>query len=414
MNYFNLIKSNGESVYFRREGNNWYAKAEYIRALECYNKSLCSAMKIESKEAAHAFANRSAVYFTMELPDQCLENIKLARDAGYPAEMMEILNEREKKCMVMKQQQPAKVDPGEAARDFFKLSYPSHEKIPFLANCIEMHDDKNNARLYATQDLKPGDVIMIWKPAFQSIHSKAVYTRCTNCLETNWMNLIPCPSCVSTMFCSKKCQEEATEKFHAIECPVQDEIRSSAQDKYGYIHFMMQSFLEAKHAFGGIKKLVAICTDKEIQKKTFMDYDLREEDKQMLVKNQLLSALGRSSIECPILVDVAVNDQLMNSPPIRSLWTSQSEKQDAQVILKKILRIAHYPAVDEGTLNDKAMVSVDEALKKAYAYGIYFSDNYTEYNCRPNVVKVIVNSQKVFIVQHNIKKGELISESPSL
>jgi len=409
------IKSNGMSEQYRQQGNKLYAKAKYIEALEKYNKSLCYAEKIESKEAAHAFANRSAVYLTMELPDQCLENIKLARDAGYPIQKMEKLNEREKKCLEMKQQHPAKVDPGEAARDFFfKLSYPSHEKIPFLVNRVEMRDDKKNARLYATQDLKPGDVIMISKQAFQCINSNAVYKRCTNCLETNWMSLIPCPSCVSTMFCSKKCQEEATEKFHAIECPVQDVMRSSMQDKYGYIHFMMQSFLEAKHAFGGIKKLKAVCNDKEIQQKTFMDYDLREEDKQMLVKNQLLSALGRFSIECPIPVDVAINDQLMNSPPIRLLWTSQSEKQDAQVILKKILRIAFYPAVNDGTFMDKAKLAMTEALKKAYAYGIYFSDDYTEYNCTPNVVEVTVNAQLVYIVQQNIKKGELISKNSLL
>jgi len=88
------------SEQLRLRANKLYSEAKHMEALEAYNKSLCFAEKIESKEAAHVFANRSAVYFTMdmELPDQCLENIKLARDAGYPAEMMKKLNKRASIC----------------------------------------------------------------------------------------------------------------------------------------------------------------------------------------------------------------------------------------------------------------------------------------------------------------------------
>jgi len=219
-----LIKSDAVCDQWRKQANELYKQRKYLQALELYNKALCYAENIKSKYAGICFANRSAVFCNLSLPEAAIENIQLARNAGYPAEMMDKLNDREKKCLEM-MERPKKVNP---AKDFFKLSYPAHEKTPFLANCIEMRETKKYGRgMYATQDLKPGDIISVSKPVLKAIYKEAVYKRCANCLEVNDMNLFPCPSCVGTMFCSKKCQEEAEVKFHKYECPYIDAIRAS-------------------------------------------------------------------------------------------------------------------------------------------------------------------------------------------
>ena len=189
-------KCSETSEKFREAGNISFCNREYQDAMILYNKSLCYANKPE--ELSHVFANRSAIYLTLKMYERCLENIKLAKNCDYDNNKSK-LHEREQKCqkfMKIHEQMPYD-DPW----SFFHLSYPAHEKIPFIVNSLDLReDDKFGRYLITISDLKAGDVIAIEEPFYKFIDKEFSYSRCTNCLKSNDYNLFPCSTCSSSEF----------------------------------------------------------------------------------------------------------------------------------------------------------------------------------------------------------------------
>lgn len=73
--------------------------------------------------------------------------------------------------------------------DFFKLSYPANPKLPFVVDCLEQNDiDDKSKGVFATRDLKAGDILAIEDPfGFCFI----VNLGCCVCMKFNKLNLIP-------------------------------------------------------------------------------------------------------------------------------------------------------------------------------------------------------------------------------
>lgn len=173
----------------RNAGNSMYQSARYDEALIFYNKSLCYAES--SEKLALAFANRSAVYLSLGKHQECIDNIRLAREHGYPLHNMSKLDERVRKCE--EENEPVEPKKSVEAREFFKLTYPRNDKIPFVVNCLELkQDDKFGRHIISNRDLNPGDIIAIEEPFKKSLSDEESYSRCNNCLKSNSLNLMPC------------------------------------------------------------------------------------------------------------------------------------------------------------------------------------------------------------------------------
>ncbi|XP_055390355.1 SET domain-containing protein DDB_G0283443-like [Condylostylus longicornis] len=74
--------------------------------------------------------------------------------------------------------------------------------------------------VFTKRDLQAGDLIGIEEMFSWTIMDECKYSRCLNCMKENYLMLIPCPNCTCAMFCSKKCLEDGTNKFHQYECPI--------------------------------------------------------------------------------------------------------------------------------------------------------------------------------------------------
>lgn len=187
-------KDNKTSGKYRKLANDLYYQGKVYDALESYNKSLCLA-PIGSEHMTMAYSSRSIVYFEAQQYQQCLDNIKLARDSGYPQEKMAKLDNLEQRCIQQMESQPNITnDPW----DFFKLSYPANEMIPFIANCLELREDAKYGRgIYTNQDLKPGDIIALEETPFKALNDDGRFIRCANCFKSNKMSLIPMDGCAS-------------------------------------------------------------------------------------------------------------------------------------------------------------------------------------------------------------------------
>lgn len=175
---------------FHDEGNNFFNQRKYFEALKSYNKSLCHA-KPNSVDLIKSFAGRSAVYFEMQHYQKCVENIRLARlQPKYVTDKK--LDDREFRCNeIMKLGNTTD-------SDMFKLSYISHQKIPYIASCIELsEDDKYGRYIRSNCHLRPGDIIAIEKPFLKFTDLLAMnifkYQRCFNCFKANKLSLLPGP-----------------------------------------------------------------------------------------------------------------------------------------------------------------------------------------------------------------------------
>ncbi|CRK87549.1 CLUMA_CG001346, isoform A [Clunio marinus] len=194
-------KSNEIADKLREIGNFQFKKGDYHEALVAYNRSLCHALP-DTEQFSFAFANRSAVYLKVKLFEKCLQNIELARKHGYPEEKQSKLNEREETCK--KLIETFKDEIVETRKDFFKLSYEANKKIPFIVKSLEVREDDKYGRYITTSsNLKPGDIIAIDEPIYKYINSELCHRRCTNCLKSNHLSLIPCLSCSNGKLCKQ-------------------------------------------------------------------------------------------------------------------------------------------------------------------------------------------------------------------
>lgn len=144
-------------------------KKKYFEALENFNKALCLS-EVGSADVSLAYASRAEVYSEIREAEKSLENLKLAAGARRKDSLEKSLRDS----------------------SFFKLSFPPNEKIPFVANCLELKDDVNFGRYIITnQTLRPGDIIAIEEPFFKIVDKSAYHLRCSNCLKSNKMNHTP-------------------------------------------------------------------------------------------------------------------------------------------------------------------------------------------------------------------------------
>ena len=206
VNKHDLLKSNKRADEARSKGNKFYVDRSFHDALGKYNESLCNAVK-GSEAYGMALANRSAVYFEMQMFEKCMRTIEHAKLNGYPEKNFSILDKRAEKCA--EQIKAGKVDEtAENPFDFIKLSYESNPKLPFVVDCLELKSSEKFGRFMTTKsDLKVGDIITIEEPKFKIIKSDSRYEscsennkflRCSFCLKDNFMDLIPCESCCSS------------------------------------------------------------------------------------------------------------------------------------------------------------------------------------------------------------------------
>lgn len=195
------FKSKEISDTLRNAGNKFYNDKNFFEALINYNASLCYAPH-ESESQGLAYANRSAVYFEMKLFNVSLNNIELAKKCGYPVKNISTLDRRAEKC---RQQVENEVTKDEKSYDFIKLSREVNAKLPFVAKCLEMRENKKFGRFIITNsDLNVGEIIVIEKPFFKVMKSDGRYEncdetnkfqRCANCMNDNFLDLIPCSQC---------------------------------------------------------------------------------------------------------------------------------------------------------------------------------------------------------------------------
>jgi hypothetical protein len=183
-----ILKSSEKSSQYLSEAKELRSGLRYTDAVVQVNKSLCYATS--NDQLAEAFAYRASVFHEVRKFSQCCNDLKLARSHGYAGELLRIEEQvSREKCH------------DESPWDFFKLSQPLNKKIPFISDCLKLHESWKYGRYIKTdRALKTGEVVAIEEPLFKMPNKDVRYKRCSNCLKSNHMSLLPCSQgCVSSM-----------------------------------------------------------------------------------------------------------------------------------------------------------------------------------------------------------------------
>ncbi len=394
-----IHKNNEKSSMYRNMGNKQFERQTnvgYLAALKYYNKSICYAEN-ESEELGIGFGNRSAVFFELGLYDDCLDNIKLAKQCG-PARIIDKLIYREKLCL--DREVSAKNSSSPIVTP--ELSYPANEAIPFIANCLEMKRNEQYGRhIITTTDLKPGDVVATEEAFCTTMHHEFQYARCEYCLSENNYNLLPCTQCVSVMFCAK-CRDKAYDKFHRIECPVVDFM---AKLLCKSILLTYRTVIRAITSFDSADCLITFIEETSDQDLTVFDCNYKEKS-----SHNFYAPVHFAEERCDpnaefstcLLVHL-ISQALLEFTELKYTF----KKAKAIIALKGLIyhHINRIPSVTS------AAIYFGVNLFDQYAIGLYPFRNLLNHSCVPNVVLTSLNNKMVYTVLRPIKAGEQLFDN---
>lgn len=82
------------------------------------------------------------------------------------------------------------------------------------------YSPKDGRTLVAKMSFRAGDILAVQDPLLTVIDVEEPPTHCHQCLKKSRC-LIPCDQCQYAVYCSENCRTEAYEKYHRIECKIE-------------------------------------------------------------------------------------------------------------------------------------------------------------------------------------------------
>ncbi|XP_075227028.1 protein-lysine N-methyltransferase SMYD4-like [Lycorma delicatula] len=267
-----------QSQKYRNEGNCLFLKKNDITALECYSMSIAFAPTY-SEELALAYANRSAVSFSLNQFEDSIVDIDRALSKNYPDHLKYKLYERKGKCLLnlgrvkcakdnyrnalnlinksklkedrinnfvtalnkelncLSENGSDCTDVEEASLNVENnnlltkqgctnddsvpcLSYAQNSEVPAGCDAIKItYNETMGRHIVAVKDINPGDVLVVEQPYTSVLLPSAYNLYCFNCLRRSH-TLIPCLECTKVLFCSIECRDSCLAASHVVECPI--------------------------------------------------------------------------------------------------------------------------------------------------------------------------------------------------
>lgn len=395
-------KSNQIAEAIRMKGVKAFLNGELYEAIMKFNKSLCLA-EPSTKNVGLIFANRAEAYFKLELYEHCLYNLELARNEYCPKEKLDEMKEIEESCLNLL---GGPMIVHENPWNFFKLSYPAKEKLPYVINSLEVKCDKKYGRYIITnQPLNVGDIIAIENPFFKILKTDPeddeypetnFYQYCANCLSDNLLDLIPCSKCLTTMFCSQKCLQAANKRFHQYECSILQPLNET-----GNWRMTLRCFFDALSICkGSIEQLEKLMNESDEMSPTVFNFDFGGPNSSENVKYQLMCMLALER-----KVEVKVKDfssLFLQHPKLTNLWRSHN------IFINKFLeRMMQIEILNFHGIKGRSL-SRNKPYRSCLGDGGYPFCSLINHSCCPNTMRIVVDNRMVLVVERPIKKGDQI------
>lgn len=390
-------KSDKTAEMMRQKAVNVFKKGEYHESLMQLNKSLCHAQS--PQVAAVIFKNRADVFFELNLFDKSLNNVSLARNCN-SAIIKEELSELEEKCLENLENSIKAENPFE----FFKLSHKSHERVPYIIDCLEVRRDERFGRFIVTnKDIAAGEIIAIEKPFFKFLKidpedneypETNLYNYCANCLSDNYLDLIPCPACTKTMFCNEKCLKAGMNSFHQYECNL-----NSLLDEMGNWRMALRLFfVSLSICDGSIEKLKNLMRISDLKNPTVFDYDLSGSENDENYLKCMIALIHNTKV-----AQIKDFSEIFNQHPyLKELWAQHKDFINEYVIRMHQIEILNFHGIKGRSLKKS------DSFRRCVGDGSYAFCSLLNHSCCPNVMRIVVDSCMVVTAEKPIKANEQI------
>lgn len=401
-------KHDGKSLEFRQSGHKWYSQeGKHFDALENYNESLCFAEE-NSENLSLSYASRAAVYYDWKLYQLCYTNIQMANKSGYPDRLKTELITLQTKCK--KKLKKSKKNLKNITTFEPLLSFKSHDKVPFIASCLDIRRNKKYGRYIITnRNLSTGQIIAVEERYFAVLLPKLRYQRCANCLKENNLSLIPCRYCTGAMFCSQNCYDDAQKSFHRFECPIIDFIHETCNRTQ---LIALRSTMWAFECYDSIDELKQVMSNIDnIEVTAFScEYPTKSKNEQFLkilsfpTKQSERSTMDLAGIAA---VTAVLFDTLMERTNLKLLLPNEDDQNLLIELLFRFLQIArmYYHTL---SLSNRQYRSPQGGVIGSATFPFCSLINHS---CSPNIIRIPFGTKMVIFVLRNIKKGEQLFDN---
>lgn len=357
-----------------------------------YNECLRYAEE-DSTDVSLAYANRSACLYHLKMFKECLIDIRLAKEAGYPEHLMQKLNQREANCL-------KQIEDVTQPDDFgLKLSFDPDDKLPCMANVLEIHRDENgDLSMIAKEDIDVGKTVAVEK-AYSTYQYTMPGWRCNICLKQN-ANLVPCNNCNVAMFCHGGCQHNL---IHQYECGLNF---SGYSQLNGFIMNEVRLVLMTLNMFSNVDELKdfvegSINSDPMAIPNTLSDAKSKYQAFLKLPFNLLPTVLMENSI----FYSYCIYKILLNIPKVNAMFSGEINRRFLMHLIGHHKRISDCNSIRITGGYDKRLNHT--ALCVCSHIGLikrYFSPS-----CAPNVMCADRDGHSVYITLRPVKKGEKLT-----
>ncbi|XP_037033180.1 SET and MYND domain-containing protein DDB_G0273589-like [Bradysia coprophila] len=352
----NLNRKNNEiSTQCRRDGNTKFKNADWMEALNAYNQSLCFA-EIGSENVSLAYANRSACFLHLEMYDKCLTDIEMAKQANYPTKLVHKLDERHEECHRLMT----------ANKRRHELSYEADDRLPGMANVLEIRCDKRFGRhVVAKCDIPAGKTVLAER-AFIARLLNMCYDSCVVCMKIS-MNFIACNQCTSALFCNSECAN--ANDIHKIDCA-----ELPPQREGGPLEYYSDTVISIIGIFPHVESLIEFVENA-------IDYECKAPDSLNDVKSKLRAFLQLSKNDCPtakkgherIVEAHRIYKGLLLRKSIQTMFETERKKR---FLMHLVLHL------------NCAMINNGYDADNGFEMSIYIISAYFNHSCAPNVLGI--------------------------
>lgn len=396
----NTNKDDAISLQKRNEGNVYFNNGNWIWAAEKYGESLCYAVN-GSKNISLAYANRATCFLKMKQYNECLVDIELAKQAGYPTELMPKLERRKDECL------KAMENGEQLIMIESKLSFEPDKQFPSMANVLEFGvDSEGDAVLFAKEDIDVGETIVVEKPFMTYVYSH-YGGECNICLKDR-ANLIPCKKCTKAMFCSEECQSS---HLHEYECGLKV---CKCDSSNTTILRILRSFLLAANLFSSADELMnfvekAKSIDRSEIPTTFSNA------KSQYAAFLMLPILYPAIPEELLCMVYEVYRTILTIPKFKAMFKSEKHRRFLMHLLSFHCQILELNSTvrkamfERQSANENAHHGHDEVKWFDSSTGLI--KRFFKHSCSPNVYDTSYNGNAVVITVRPVKKGQQLTHT---
>ncbi|XP_015109528.1 SET and MYND domain-containing protein 4 [Diachasma alloeum] len=436
---------------FKDIGNDSFKRRDYIKSLSSYTES-AKFSSVNRDDFSVAVANRSASLFHMCRYKECLEDLEVAIEAGYPRKLVYKVHLRAAQCYIKLRKSEAAEDEIRKARDVIvsdesltatvketllkqvsalsldlqKISPSTNltkndppevitpEKLieinaNFPSASPSMTRDHSPTRgrfITATKPIKKGEILFVEKPfAFVPLDHETSNLVCGNCCGRFSDISYPCRGCVEVSYCSPKCWKESWGLYHRWECPGYE---MGIWRQIGIAHLAIKVLLvsattEDIEKFNEVQKLVT-----NIEK--LSDDDLMVYSITALMLSQYLH--DHTDFQHQVDLKKSIIEKLTNNEngvTFKISTLSEKRKFLASLLLRHILQlIANGHAITQLNLMNTPKGNIVDEQQQRIAVGIYPSVSMMNHSCDPTIMNTFWNDYLIVKSMKDVGIGDEI------